>query len=248
MKIGYGIQMYSLRDAVKEDMENALKTVAEMGYQYIEFAGFADHTAEEIKAMLDKYGLKCSGTHTNLAAITPYEIWKTIEYHKAIGCDYLIIPSMHMGTEEELEWAIATINYAQPRLKEHGITLAFHNHSGEFVKTSYGKLVHEELQKRTSIEFEIDTFWAFNAGLDPVQLITDLKDRIRVIHLKDGFKQVGDVRAKGMSLGSGEAPVAAVRERALELGFLMVVESETQDPTGPAEVERCINYLKALEA
>ena len=248
MKIGYGIQMYSLRDAVKEDMENALKSVADMGYQYIEFAGFADHSAEEIKAMLDKYGLKCSGTHTNLAAITPYEIWKTIEYHKAIGCDYLIFPSMPMGTEEELEWAIATINYAQPRLKEHGITLAFHNHSGEFVKTSYGKLVHEELQKRTSIEFEIDTFWAFNAGLDPVQLITDLKDRIRVIHLKDGFKQVGDVRAKGMSLGSGEAPVAAVRERALELGFLMVVESETQDPTGPAEVERCINYLKALEA
>ena len=246
--MNYGIQMYSLRDAVKEDMDKTLKTVADLGYQYIEFAGFAGHTAEEIKAMLDKYGLKCSGTHTNLAAITPYEIWKTIDYHKAIGCDYLIIPSMHMGTEEELEWAIATINYAQPRLKEHGITLAFHNHSGEFVKTSYGKLVHEELQKRTSIEFEIDTFWAFNAGLDPVQLITDLKDRIRVIHLKDGFKQTSDTGAKGMSLGSGEAPVAAVRAKALELGLLMVVESETQNPTGPAEVERCINYLKALEA
>ena len=246
MKIGYGIQMYSLRDAVKEDMDKTLKTVADLGYQYVEFAGFAGHTAEEIKAMLDKYGLKCSGTHTNLAAITPYEIWKTIDYHKAIGCDYLIIPSMHMGTEEELEWAIATINYAQPRLKEHGITLAFHNHSGEFVKTAYGKLVHEELQKRTSIEFEIDTFWAFNAGLDPVDVIEKYKDRVRFIHLKDGIPQdLNDPESKpqGRSLGSGITPIEKVINKAHKLGITMVVESEDLSPTGPEEVKRCIDFL-----
>ncbi len=248
MKIGYGIQMYSLRDAVKEDMDKTLKTVADMGYQYIEFAGFAGHSAEEIKAMLDQYGLKCSGTHTGLPALTPETIGETIAYHKAIGCDSIIVPSMPMGTAEDLEASIAGFNYAQPILAENGISLAFHNHSAEFIETGYGKIAHEELQKRTSIDFEIDTFWAYNAGLDPVKLITDLKDRIRVIHLKDGFKQVGDVYAKGMSLGSGEAPVAAVREKALELGFLMVVESETQDPTGPEEVKRCIDYLKSLEA
>ena len=248
MKIGYGIQMYSLRDAVKEDMDKALKTVADMGYQYIEFAGFAGHSAEEIRAMLDQYGLKCSGTHTGLPALTPETIEETIAYHKAIGCDSIIVPSMPMNTEEELESSIAGFNYAQPILAQHGISLAFHNHSREFQLTAYGKIAHEELQKRTKIDFEIDTFWAFNAGLDPVQLITDLKDRIHVIHLKDGFKQTGDVPAKGMSLGSGEAPVAAVRERALELGFLMVVESETQDPTGPEEVKRCIDHLKSLEA
>ena len=107
MKIGYGIQMYSLRDAVKEDMDCALKTVADMGYQYIEFAGFAGHSADEIRAMLDQYGLKCSGTHTGLPALTPETIEETIAYHKAIGCDSIIVPSMPMNTEEELEASIA---------------------------------------------------------------------------------------------------------------------------------------------
>ena len=50
----YGIQMYSLRDLTDKDLDAALKAVADMGYKKIEFAGFFDHTAEEINAMLDE--------------------------------------------------------------------------------------------------------------------------------------------------------------------------------------------------
>ena len=54
--------------------------------------------------------------------------------------------------------------------------------------------------------------------------------------------------AKGKSLGSGDAPVKAVRECALELGVTMVVESETLTPTGIEEVGRCMDFLTSLEA
>ena len=53
----YGIQMYSVRDLTKESLDEALRQVAELGYKFIEFAGFFGHTAEEVKGMLDKYGL-----------------------------------------------------------------------------------------------------------------------------------------------------------------------------------------------
>ena len=59
----YGIQLYSLRDITKEgDMEGALRAVAEMGYDFVEFAGFFDHSAKRITELLDKYGLRVSGT------------------------------------------------------------------------------------------------------------------------------------------------------------------------------------------
>ena len=51
MKREYGLQLYSVRDAAKESMDNALKEVAAMGYSFVEFAGFFDHSAEEIKAV-----------------------------------------------------------------------------------------------------------------------------------------------------------------------------------------------------
>ena len=62
----YGIQMYSLRDITGQDLDGALAAVAAMGYETVEFAGFFGHSAEDVAAMLAKYNLKCSGTHSGL--------------------------------------------------------------------------------------------------------------------------------------------------------------------------------------
>lgn len=248
-QIKYGLQLYSLRDMTDADLEGAIKGAAELGYHYMEFAGFKGHPAETVKGWLDKYGVEVSSTHTSIKLLTPETIQETIDYHKAIGCDYLIIPWIDCSSAESLQAAIDTMNYAQPILAEAGITLAFHNHSTEFIKTSYGVIPHEELQKKTSVEFQIDTFWAFNAGLDPVKVITELRDRVRMIHLKDGIPacHTEDNKAKGKSVGSGEAPVDAVRAAALDMGMKIVIESEGCDPTGLEEVGRCITYLRSLE-
>ena len=88
----YGLQMFSVRDITKEDMEGALLEVAAMGYAAVEFAGFMGHPAEQIKAWLDQYGLRVSGTHTGLAGLTDDVLEETIAYHKAIGCENIIIP------------------------------------------------------------------------------------------------------------------------------------------------------------
>ena len=238
----YGIQLYSVRDAMEKDVESTLQKVADMGYKYVEFAGFFGHSAEEIREMLDKTGLVCSGTHSNWEDLRPSKIMEIVAYHKTIGNPYYIIPGARLDTLERIEDFCNVMNFAQPILLAEGIKLAFHNHSGEFEVMPWGSTIHSELEKRTNIDFEIDTFWAFKAGRDPVAVVDRLKSRVNVIHIKDGFKD-----GCGMPLGMGEAPLKRVIDYANDNGITMVVESETLTPSGIEEAEICISYLKSLE-
>jgi len=240
----YGIQLYSVRDAMAADMEGTLAAVAKMGYKTVEFAGFFGRTAEEVSAMLKKYGLRISGTHTGWTEITPDKIDETIAYHKAIGNTRLIVPGYDFSTREKMESLIALLNEAQPKLAAAGITLGYHNHHREFLPLyEDGYITEEELFARTTVALEIDTFWAYVAGEDPIEILRRYGDRVPVIHLKDG-----DLTHRGLSLGLGTAPVAAVYAYAVEHGIDIVVESEGQEPDGISEVTRCIEYLRTLEA
>ena len=237
----YGLQLYSVRDVTGTDLEGTLKKVAEIGYRYVEFAGFFGHSAEEVKAMLDRYGLIVSGPPSGLGHLDA-DFAGTVKYHKIIGNTNYIVPGAPTWTAAELDETIEKLKKYQPMLEAEGIRLAYHNHDGEFKPNADGQIPHEEMERRTNIDFQIDTFWAFVAGKDPVEVITRLKDRVHVIHLKDGLRN-----GHGYALGEGEAPVAAVRAKAIELGMHMVVESETLQPDGISEATRCINYLKSLE-
>lgn len=239
----YGLQMFSVRDITKEDMEGALREVAAMGYSFVEFAGFMGHTAQQIKAWLDQYGLKASGTHTGLAMLTDDVLEETIAYHKAIGCKNIIVPFEKMEDKAAVDAVIDRMNVLEPRLAQEGITLHYHNHDHEFKPNADGIIAEEELLKRTKINLEVDTYWVFAAEKDPVAFLKEHKDRISVIHLKDGMGG-----HEGKSLGLGKAPVLAVRDTAIELGMDMVVESEGLEPTGLEEVKRCIDFLKEVDA
>ena len=55
-KTEYGIQMYSLRDVTKDNLKEALCMVADMGYKYIEFAGFFGRSSADVNKILDEAG------------------------------------------------------------------------------------------------------------------------------------------------------------------------------------------------
>ena len=237
----YGIQMYSVRDITATDMEGALRGLSEMGYKKVEFAGFFGIPAEEIRAMLDKYGLEVSGTHTGWQEVAEH-FEETVAYHKAIGNTNIIIPGCDLSTQEKLDAFVAMANEFQPKLAAEGIKFSYHNHSHEFKPNADGSLIYDQILYRTNLDIEIDTYWAFNAGIDPVQMMERLKDRLHVIHIKDGL-----MGGEGKPLGMGEAPVAAVYNKAVEMGLPMVVESETLTPDGMTEAKICIDHLFSLE-
>lgn len=237
----YGIQLYSLRDISDKDFEGMLKKVSDMGYKIVESAGFFGHSADTVKAWLDKYGLVMSSTHTGCPLLED-DFWATVRYHKDIGCTDLIIPGAPISTKAEVDALVDKINKWLPILKEEGITLHFHNHHREFLPNSDGVIAIDELEKRTEILFEIDTYWAYVAGKDPVEVLDKYGDRVRYIHLKDGSRD-----GVGVSLGLGSAPVKEVLDRAIATGRTVIVESEGLDPTGEEEVGRCMDYLKAYK-
>ena len=62
-KFKVALQLYSVRDEMEKDMESALRAVKAMGYDYVEFAGYCGHSAEEVRRMLDTIGLECVSVH-----------------------------------------------------------------------------------------------------------------------------------------------------------------------------------------
>lgn len=237
----YGIQMYSVRDLTEKNMDEALRQVGELGYKFVEFAGFFGIPAEEIKAMLDKYGLKVSGTHTGWREIAEH-FEETVAYHKAIGNKNIIIPGGDFSDQKKLDALIDMINEFQPKLAAEGITLGYHNHHKEFLPNKDGSNIEDQLIYRTNVMLEIDTYWAYVGMKNPIALLERLGDRVKVIHIKDG-----DSEGNGTPLGMGTAPVADVYQKAIEMGLPMVVESETCKPDGMTEAKICIEYLKSLE-
>lgn len=236
----YGIQLYSIRDLLRADYKAALETVAKQGYKMVETIVVPEVPAQQVGAWCKELGLKVSGTHTGAAYLTPDVLQKTIADHKAMDCNLLIIPGHDISTKEKVDGLIELINEVQPILEKEGITLAFHNHSREFLPNEDGQIVYDELLNRTGIKLELDTYWAYNAKQDPVALMDKLADRLVAIHIKDGNSE-----GHGYPLGMGTAPVKAVWQKAKEMGLPMIVESETQTPDGPTEAQICIDFLKA---
>ena len=238
----YGIQLYSVRDAGEQDFGKTLETLAKQGYTHMEFDEFFGHTAEEVKEMLERNGLKVSGAHIDIPSLEK-DFEGMVKFHKAIGNTRFIVVGTRFKTAEQLDKLIEDLNKYQKLLAAEGIQLCIHNHHKEFLPNQDGQIPMKALWEKTDIFFEIDTYWAYIAGKDPVKVLEAMKDRTPLIHLKDG-----DENSNGLSLGSGTAPVASVREKALELGMHIVVESEGLQPDGLSEVGRCMDWLKTLEA
>ena len=83
-RIPIGLRLYSVREDCAKDLPGTLKAVAEMGYEGVEFAGYYNHTATELRKMLDDVGLVCCGTHIGLDTLQGDALEKTIDFHKTI--------------------------------------------------------------------------------------------------------------------------------------------------------------------
>lgn len=238
----YGIQMYSVRDMAETNLLGAIEQVGKLGYHYAEFAGFFGVPAEEVKAKLDACGMEVSSTHTGWTELTDDKIADTIKYHKTIGNSFIIIPGADLSTQAKLDAFIALVNRVQPVLAAEGIRLGYHNHAHEFRANADGSMIYEQIKRRTKLELEIDTYWAYVGGQDPIAMMHELRDRVHIVHIKDGSQD-----GHGQPLGMGTAPAAEVYRTAVEMGIQLVVESETCNPTGMDEARICMDFLKAQE-
>ena len=188
-KFNVGIQLYGVRNSMKADFEGTIKAIAEMGYEYVEFAGYYDKSAEEIKSILDKYNLKCISVHQGLDFFDD-EPEKKCDFLKTFGVKYSVIPwyeKEKLAGNEEWENTKERFIRAAELFKKNGLMLGYHNHDFEFTKAD-GKYLHDyifEAIDEDKIVPELDTCWVRYAGLQPTDLIRKYKGRVEIVHLKD---------------------------------------------------------------
>ena len=95
-KISVGLQLYTLREETKDDFLGTLRKVAAMGYKAVEFSGYGDIPAKEMKKVLDDLDLTASSSHTiglkfDMGMEEVFTLLdKQMAYNLTIGSRYLI--------------------------------------------------------------------------------------------------------------------------------------------------------------
>ncbi|MDQ0801412.1 sugar phosphate isomerase/epimerase [Arthrobacter sp. SLBN-112] len=183
----YSIQLYTLRDAMQEDLPGTIKRVAEIGYTQVEPYNFVA-TAKELGAALKENGLTAPSGHAPLMSQDQDGIFTAA---KELGISTVIdpyLPAEHWQTAEDIQATAATLNAAARKGAEYGIRVGYHNHAWELESIIDGRTALEYFESLLDPELvlEVDTYWAAVGGQDPVELLARLGDRVKFIHIKDG--------------------------------------------------------------
>lgn len=178
-------QMYSIKEACQKDFKNALKLIADMGYYGVEFAGYFDVEAKELKAYMDELGLKTLSSHVSMELLET-ELEREVEALLTLGGKYIVCPHTTTKTVAEAKALASRLNVIGKKCSEMGMPLLYHNHAHEF-EIDNGVYPIETLFDETDSKYlnqQVDIYWVAYAGLDPLAYLEDHKDRIKIVHLK----------------------------------------------------------------
>lgn len=200
-KIGkVGVQLYTVRDLMKSDFEGTIAKVAAIGYKEVEFAGYFDRTPKQVRAVLDKNGLKAPATHVQYDELDA-KFPKVIEDSKTIGLEYIVCPWIPEDLRKSPDiWKQASekFNRCGEQSKKAGMQFAYHNHWFEFLPVD-GKLPYDallELCDKDLVKMEMDLCWITTAGGDPLKYFDRYPGRFPLVHVKD-LKKLPVITAGG---------------------------------------------------
>jgi sugar phosphate isomerase/epimerase len=197
---GIGLQLYTIRDAMGTDVPGSLKKVSDIGYKYLELAGYADgkfygYIPADFKKLVNDLGMEILSSHTQVEAqgITLDNAKKMAEDHAKLGVKYCMQPWVveeARTTIASYQKMVADWNKVGAIMKENGIQFGYHNHNFEFNtvegKIPYFDIFMKELDKDL-VTMELDLFWTTKAGQNPVDIFKKYPGRFQLWHMKDMF-------------------------------------------------------------
>lgn len=242
------VQLYSVRDELARDFSGTVRQVASFGYRAVEAAQFpVGVTPEAAKALFDDLELTVSGIHCPLPLGDNKQV--ALEQASTLDTDYLICPMLDADTYfsdvNGIKVACEMLNEANQIAKSANLTLVYHNHWFEMQEVA-GKIAYQHMLDYLDedVMFELDTYWARVAGLNPVDVIHELEERLPIIHLKDGMAQ-NTVDAM-LALGAGVMDFPAILEASPAKWH--VVELDRCDTDMMAAIKDSYSYLARLNA
>lgn len=244
MALQLGVQLYTLRGPMADDFFGTLEQVAEMGLRCVETAGLGGHSADRVRAELDRLGLTAPAAHVGIDLDSDTGP-AMVDEARTLGCSYLVLPWV---PEEAYVtgWAgfAARLSEVGRRARAEGLKLLYHNHAFEFgpdISGGVGFDVFFDSVDPEAVGAEVDTHWVQVGGRDPADTIRALAGRTPCVHLKDLAAEGGDIVA-GEGVLDWDAILAACAEAGVRYGFI-----EMDNPPGDpvADVRACVEFFRS---
>ena len=208
------VQLYSVRNAVQQDLPAALNRLASIGFKAVELYGFVDRAGEYASALLAA-GLTAPSAHAPLLSADDPD--RILEAAATVGVRTIIDPhrpAEQWTTEDDIRRTADQLNELAERAAATGLAVGYHNHWWELETRVNDVPALEVLAPllTDAVVLEVDTFWSEVGGVDAPQLLGRLGERVKLIHVKDGARS-RDTKLQ-QPAGSGEIDVAAVLKAA----------------------------------
>lgn len=238
------VQLIVFGQRNQDDIAGVLKDVATAGFPAIEAGNmFASYGEETTRRLLEENNLQVSGAHFGYGDYAdPARLSNHIAYAKALGLKNLMCSGVASGTADGYRESARVFNETGKRLADEGLVFNYHNHDWEFKELGDGVRGMDILNAETDpalVKFNIDVFWVYYAGYDPVAFIESHSDRTGYFHFKDGRKSTnaeGKTYPDFTELGRGDVDLKAAYAAATKSGAVWIVSEQDR------------SHLPALEA
>jgi len=185
-----GIQLYTARDLMQQDVRSTLQLLAKLGYQELEFAGLYENSAAVVAKWMAELGLSAPAGHVLLKPLLD-ETNKFLDDAQTLGHRYLVMPYLleHERSDglNSYQKIAEQLNVIGERCQAAGVTLAYHNHDFEFANID-NSTPYDVLLTQTDaqlVKMEIDLYWAAKMQVDVLALFKQSPGRFPLWHMKD---------------------------------------------------------------
>ncbi len=252
--IPVGLELYSVRDALKKDPEGTVRAVAQIGYQGVEFYGpyfeWTEAQTKQMRKLLDDLGIRCFSTHNDEANLNAKNIERARDLNLILGSKYVVQAWSDPKPSLDGWKAVAdNLNAAAEKLEPAGLKVGYHNHQAEWAAMG-GQRPIEVLAKNTkpSVMLQLDVGTCLEAGADPVAWIRANPGRIRSIHCKDWSPD--PEKGYKVLFGEGKADWSGIFQAAESVGGVeyYLIEQEGSRFSELETVRKCLQAFRAKRA
>jgi sugar phosphate isomerase/epimerase len=234
------LQLYTLREALAEDLAGVLQKVAATGYVGVEPYGGLNH--QDAARIIKELGLEVHSAHA------PIPLGETqaaaLAMAEAYGFKRIIVPSIRpdgFASADAIKNSCDLLNQASAIAQQNGLTLGYHNHWWEY-ETVDGRPAYQIMLEHLdpSVFLQVDTYWVQVAGLDPAAVVRELGARAPLLHIKDGPAVKGEPM---VALGDGTIDIPGIIKAGSGLTEWLVVELDECATDMMTAVVRSYEYL-----
>ena len=246
-----GVQLYSLRDAARVDLERTLSDIAATGYREVELLGSMNNFGmppAQLRSVLDRLGLRAPSTHVGTDALDDLD--RQLDAAATLGHQYLIVASLPEDRSTKLdEWRMWAdrFNEAGVVTQRRGVWLAFHNEP-DHVRLIDGQIPYDIFVERTDpkvVRLQLDTGNMAMGGQDPIKYLDRYNSRYWAFHIKDapslGAKSDTELGKGVVDFRRLLAKIDRIDEK------LLYVEQESYPGTPLESIRRDYAYISSLD-